>query len=145
MEGRQSALLFLYSSRDFLTPVDNLSHHCRETRDVLSHFWEKTVRWPKFDTNVSFDGFLWSSPTTCVPICSPPRGRGGELTNWEARGRFPIVWLRRRRRPRDTVQIAIFVGGRKLLETIQAAEWKGKCSNSVAASALCCPFFRQFG
>ena len=38
-------------------------------------------------------------------------------TNWKASGRFLFVWLRRRRRQRDTVQIVVFVGG-SLLETI---------------------------
>ena len=27
-------------------------------------------------TNVWFDGFLWSSPFTCIPICLRPGGRG---------------------------------------------------------------------
>ena len=49
--------------------------------------------------SVCFHGFLWSSPSTCLPICLRPGGR------------FLIVWLRRRRRPRDTVQIVVFVGG----------------------------------
>ena len=28
-------------------------------------------------TNVCFHGFLWSSPSTCLPICLRPGGRGG--------------------------------------------------------------------
>ena len=44
------------------------------------------------------------------------RGEGGPQTNWKASGRFLFVWLRRRRRPRDTVQIVVFVGG-PLLKT----------------------------
>jgi len=30
-----------------------------------------------YGTNVCFDGFLWSSPSTCLPICLRPGGRGG--------------------------------------------------------------------
>merc|ERR1739838_1284801 len=44
-----------------------------------------------YGTNVCFDGFLWSSPSTRTQ------------TNWKARDRFPFVWLRRRSRLRDTV------------------------------------------
>jgi len=40
-----------------------------------------------------------------------PREEGGPQTNWKANGRFPFVWLRRRSRSRDTVQIVVFVGG----------------------------------
>ena len=39
------------------------------------------------------------------------RGEGGPQTNWKASGRFLFVWLRRRWRPRYTVQIVVFVGG----------------------------------
>ena len=46
---------------------------------------------------------------------NPPRP--GPQTNWKASGRFLFVWLRRRRRARDTVQIEVFVGV-PLLETI---------------------------
>ena len=45
------------------------------------------------------------------------RGEGGPQTNWKASGRFLFIWLRRRRRLRDAVQIVVFVGG-PLLETI---------------------------
>ena len=41
---------------------------------------------------------------------------GGAQTNGKASERFPLVWLRRRRRVRDTVQMVVFVGG-PLLET----------------------------
>ena len=41
----------------------------------------------------------------------------GPQTNWKASGRFLFIWLRRRIRPRYTVQIAGFFGG-PLLETI---------------------------
>jgi len=44
------------------------------------------------------------------------RGEGGPQTNWKASGRFLFVWLRRRRRPRNTVQILVFVRG-PLLKT----------------------------
>jgi len=47
-------------------------------------------------------------------VCGP--GGGGPQTNWKASGRSPFFWLRRRRRPRDTVQIVVFVGG-PLLKT----------------------------
>ena len=40
-------------------------------------------------------------------------------------GRFPFVWLRRRRRPRDPVQIVVFVGGPRL-ETIGAHGEEGR-------------------
>ena len=30
-----------------------------------------------YDTNVCFDGFLWSSPSACPPICLHPVARGG--------------------------------------------------------------------
>ena len=41
----------------------------------------------------------------------------GPHSNWKASESFPYVWFCRRRRPRDAVQVAIFVGG-PLLETI---------------------------
>ena len=34
------------------------------------------IRFPN-GTNVCFHGFLWSSPSTCLPICLRPGGRGG--------------------------------------------------------------------
>jgi len=55
-------------------------------------------------TTVCLHVVLWSSASSCLP-------------NWKASRRFPFVWLRRRGRPRDTVQIEVFVGG-PLLETI---------------------------
>ena len=47
--------------------------------------------------------------------CGP--GVGGLQTKWKASGRFFFIWLRRRRRPRDTVQIVVLVGA-PLWETI---------------------------
>ena len=49
------------------------------------------------------------------------RGEGGPQTKWKASGRFPFIWLRRRRRPQYTVQIVVFVGG-PLLETIMTTK-----------------------
>ena len=71
-----------------------------------------------YGKNVCFHVFLWSAPSTCLPFCLRPGGRGGPQTNWKASGRFPFVWLRRRRRLRDTVQLVVFAGG-TLLETIE--------------------------
>jgi len=39
-------------------------------------------------TNVCFHGFLWSSPSTCHPICLRPGRRGGPQTNWKASAIF---------------------------------------------------------
>ena len=47
----------------------------------------------------------------------------GPHSNWKASERFPFVWFCRRRRPRDAVQVAIFVGG-PLLQTIAPCGWK---------------------
>ena len=55
-------------------------------------------------------------PLAFLFVCGPVER--GPQTNWKANGRFPFVWLRRRRRSRDTVQIVVFVGTLKLLETI---------------------------
>ena len=55
-------------------------------------------------TNVCFHGFLWSSPSTCLPICLRPSGR------------FPFVWLRG-----IQVQLVVFVGG-PLLKTFVPLE-----------------------
>ena len=56
-------------------------------------------------TNVCFDFFFWSSPSTCLPICFRP---GGTVY---------CVCLSRRGRPWYTIQIMVFVGG-PLLEAI---------------------------
>ena len=53
----------------------------------------------------------------------------GPQTNWKARGRFSFVWLRRRRRPRATVQIVVFVRG-PLLETL-VSSIKGHLTNQT--------------
>jgi len=87
-------------------------------------------------TNVCFHGFLWSSPSACLPVCLRPGGRGGPQTNWKASGRFLFVWLRRRRRPRDTVQIVVFVGG-PLLETIVPYEIPTTKSNQITFRNNC--------
>ena len=41
-----------------------------------------------------------------ILFASPPPS--GPQTKWKASGRFPFIWLRRRRRPEDTVQIVVF-------------------------------------
>ena len=47
------------------------------------------------------------------------RGEGGPQTNWKASGRFPFLWLRRRRRPQDSVQIVVFVGTDNFLRQLR--------------------------
>ena len=64
-------------------------------------------------TNVCFDGFLWFSPSTCLPICLRPEWRGGKLANI-LEGKWNVSFCLVapiRGRPRDTVEIVVFVGG----------------------------------
>jgi len=74
--------------------------------------------------------FTFHLPSNLFAAYPPP----GPQINWKAGGGFAFVWLRRRRQPRDTVQIVFFAGG-PLLETIfcrgKKQEMKGIFSSPI--------------
>ena len=60
---------------------------------------------------------LFCQTSACLPFCVRPGVRGGLQTRWKGSRRFPLIWLRCRRRPQDIAQKVVFVSG-PLLETI---------------------------
>ena len=53
-----------------------------QKRELTEHNWTKNGLFLDHGfpngTNVCFDGFLWFSPSACLPICLRPGGRGGQ-------------------------------------------------------------------